>query len=268
MRFVPRAFDSMVRLTGALVVAAVVSLAGCGPGAAPTCPAGGQCLRILFIGNSYTFVNDLPGTLAALAASEGKSVEVDTLAAGGATLADHVNDPATVKRLDSRKWDFVVLQEQSDTPAYPSAAQYYMFPAARTLVNEIQARGAKPLLFMTWGHRDGEPDSGMAYDAMQKAIDGSYLSIGKELAVPTVPVGVVWFVIRHAHSDVELWQQDGSHPTAAGTYLAACVFYAAIFRETPMGATYRNGLNGDTAAILQQTAADNVLPNRAEWGLQ
>ena len=257
----------MVRLIGALVVASVFSVAGCGSGAPPTCSPQAGCLHVLFIGNSYTYVNDLPGTLARLAASKGRGLEADTLASGGASLADHVNDAATVKKLDARKWDFVVLQEQSDTPAYSSIVDSWMLPAAGTLVSEIRQRGESPLLFMTWGHRDGEPDSAMSYDDMQRAIDGSYLSISHQLNVPAVPVGVVWFVIRRSHSDIDLWQSDGSHPTTAGTYLAACVFYAAIYRDTPAGASYTDGLSADTAGILQQSAADNVLPDPAQWGL-
>ena len=64
-----------------------------------------------------------------------------------------------------------------------------------------------------------------------------------------------------------LWQDDGSHPTVAGTYLAACVFYASIFHESPVGLAYDAGLAKELAASLQQGAADTVLTDQAQWGL-
>ena len=64
-----------------------------------------------------------------------------------------------------------------------------------------------------------------------------------------------------------LWQADGSHPTAEGKYLAACVLYAAVFKQTPVGLNYRGDLSDANAALLQQTAASTVLSNSRKWGL-
>jgi hypothetical protein len=249
---------------------ASVALSGCGSGPAPTCgPAENSCLRVLFIGNSYTYVNDLPGTLAALARAQGKTAEVQTLATGGATLNDHLNDAATVPALESRKWDYVVLQEQSDTPSSSSGRDWLMFPAARALARQIEDRGEKPLFFMTWAHRDGDPSLGVPdYESMQRAVDSAYLSISNELDAPVAPVGVTWFVVRRQSSQVELWQGDGSHPSTAGTYLAACVFYATLFRQSPEGSSYQDGLDPATAQILAHAAASSVLTDPAQWGLR
>jgi hypothetical protein len=253
----------------ALIAAlALPSLAGCS-GAAPTCdPNDGNCVRILFVGNSYTYVNDLPGTFAALARSGGHEVETDALASGGATLADHLADAATVPELDSRKWNFVVLQEQSEIPSVAASRDYTMYPAVRTLVGMIRQRNETPVLFMTWAHRDGWPANGMPdYESMQRSIDSGYISIAAELDTPVGPVGYTWFIVRRQDPDIALWQDDGSHPSTAGTYLAACVFYAVVFRKTPEGLTFNDGLPSDTTSTLQKAAAVNVLADPGQWGL-
>jgi hypothetical protein len=251
----------------AAVLSVLAGLSGCA-GPAPTCgPGDPACLRILFIGNSYTYVNDLPGMFTSLARSKGRVVEVQSLASGGATLNDHLSDPATNERLDAMHWDYVVLQEQSTVPAVADSAEYWMFPAARSLVARIRERGEKPLFFMTWGHRDGDYYVA-GYEPMQNAVTRSYLSIAGELEAPVAPVGSAWFTARRTHSEIDLWQSDGSHPSTAGTYLAACVFYATVFLDSPVGASYDAGLGSDTAGTLRGVAAETVLANPAQWGLR
>jgi len=114
-----------------------------------------KCTRILFIGNSYTFANDLPGMFAELASSGKHLVETKTLAQGGWPLADHVNDKKTQPTIQSVKWDFVVLQEQSEIPAFEQSRAASMYPAARTLVRMIEDNGEHLIFFMSWGYRDG-----------------------------------------------------------------------------------------------------------------
>jgi hypothetical protein len=256
------------RIAAFLVLVPLPALAGCGGPA--KCNAGDTaCLRILFVGNSYTFANDLPGTLTALAQSGSHKLETDSLASGGATLADHVADAATAARLDAEKWNFVVLQEQSQIPSVQASRQYTMYPAARTLAGEIRQRQETPLFFMIWAHRDGWPEDGMPdYGSMQSAIQSGYMAIAGELHAGVAPVGHSWSTVRQQSPGIGLWQDDGSHPSIAGTYLAACVFYAAIFRTSPAGLGYTDGLPSGTAQTLQNAAGVDVLSNAGQWGLQ
>jgi hypothetical protein len=85
--------------------------------------------------------------------------------------------------------------------------------------------------------------------------------------VPVAPVGYAWSAAYAQDPNLDLWQADGSHPTELGTYLAACVFYAAIFGRSPEGSSYVGGVPGDTARILQATAAHLVLDSPARWNL-
>ena len=192
------------------------------------------CTHILFVGNSYTSVNDLPGVFSKLARSGGHRVETGSATANGATLADHVASSATAAALGAKKWDIVVLQEQSQVPAIEQFRQTQMFPAARTLVAMARQKSAQPMFFLTWAHRDGWPENGLVnYSSMQAAIDDAYLAIAREQGAALAPVGYAWQTLLGQEAGAGLWQDDGSHPTEKGTYLAACVFYAAIFHESP-----------------------------------
>jgi hypothetical protein len=237
---------------------------GCGsPGASAA------CTRVLFIGNSYTYVNDLPTTFASLANSGGRHIETGMLAEGGSTLAAHAASSATATTLASARWNIVVLQEQSEIPSVDQFRQMQMYPAARQLTRMVRDAGAQPMFFLTWAHRDGWPANGISgYAGMQTAIDDGYLAIAAEQHAAVAPVGYAWSTVLGEEADAGLWQDDGVHPTAKGTYLAACVFYAAIFRQSPQGLGYHADLRDDEAARLQTIAADVVLGHPARWGLR
>ena len=226
-------------------------------------------LRILFIGNSYTSVNDLPNVFAQLAKSGGHAVENGVAAPGGWTLFAHARSAETLNKLKSSKWDVVVLQEQSQVPASEQARTQAMYPAVRLLVRQIEEGGATPILFLTWAHREGWPERGLiGYEATQARITEGYLRIAQELGVSVAPVGDAWLMATNEHPDLELWQGDGSHPTEQGSYLAACVFYATIFRQSPEGLSYRGRLPKKAASVLQSTAANVVLKDPKRWNLR
>jgi len=251
-----------------LLLAILIALSGCAH--EPNCTDNPElCTKVLFIGNSYTYVNDLPGVFTELAESGHHPVETGLLAQGGWTLADHVNNSDTQTELAAKQWDYVVLQEQSIVPALEQSRTQYMYPSARTLVQMIRDNGAEPVFFMTWGHRDGAPDFGVKdYESMQDGIIFGYLTIANELGVPVAPVGSAWKQIREEYPGINLWQDDGSHPNENGTYLAACVFYAVIFQESPEGLTYTAQIPADTAQTLQSIAASVVLADPAYWNIQ
>jgi hypothetical protein len=238
-----------------LVLVACTPAANCdGPSPDP------ECKRVLFIGNSYTYVNDMPGMFAALAKAGGHPVKVSMVANGGWYLKDHAASADTINAITGSTWDIVVLQEQSATPAYAYGRQVDLFPAAQSLANTIWSTGATPYLFLTPAYRDGWPDAGLnSYTSMQDQINIGYWDISARLGLPFVPVGIAWGNALARDPGLVLWQTDGSHPTKQGTYLGACVFYATIFRESPVGLSYRAGLSKAIATELQTVAAETEL---------
>ena len=184
--------------------------------------------RVLFIGNSYTYVNDLPRLVAELAkAGHQCTLDVRMIAPGGATLSNHWNNPATRGAVRDEHWDFVVLQEQSTLgAAQPTTDQFFM-PFAKKWADEIHRVGAEPVFYMTWS-RERLPQQ-------QAFISDAYLRAAKETKSSVAPVGMAWERVRRIYSSIELYESDGSHPSPAGSYLAACVIYATLFHQSPEG---------------------------------
>jgi len=205
---------------------------------------------------------------AGLAKAGGHRVETDVEAEGGMMLSDHVQARATRNKIKSSNWSFVVLQEQSQVPASSQVRIAQMYPAARTLVAQIRETGAEPIFFITWAHQAGWPEEGLtSYESMQLQINAGYLGIARELNARMAPVGFAWSNAWRQNPQVKLWQEDGSHPSLQGTYLAACVFYAVIFQESPEGLSYKNDLAKKEAEGLQKIAADTVLNDKGNWNI-
>ena len=227
------------------------------------------CTRVLFIGDSYTSVNDLPDTFADLAWAGGHRVQTEALDEGGWTLAEHLAASETAPTIASERWDDVVLQEQSQIPSLAAdRAAGMMYPTATKLVAMIRGQRAEPMFYLTFAHQDGWPEAGLLdYPSMQAAIDAGYMGIADRLGVPVAPVGAAWETVVGEASPPTMWQSDGTHPTVSGTYLAACVFYATIFRQSPVGLGDDDGLPAGEAHDLQVVAASTVLGDPGEWGL-
>ena len=102
---------------------------------------------------------------------------------------------------------------------------------------------------------------------MQVQINQGYMTIANQLIAPVAPVGYAWLTAWLQNPKLVLWQADGSHPTGQGTYLAACVFYAVIFRQSPVNNPYHARLSAATARYLQSVAADTVLNDPSQWNL-
>jgi hypothetical protein len=201
-------------------------------------------LKVLFIGNSFTARNDLPGLVARLAAAWGKGLEHRLIQAGGASLRAHWNAGEAATVIRDGRYDAVVLQEQSTLPVKNPAR---MHENVRLFDGEIAATGARTILYMTWARRNA-PES-------QRAIADAYAGIGRELGATVAPVGLAWELFLRDNDRPVLHHRDQSHPTVAGSYLAACVFLAALFRENPVGVGDDvPGLSADDRAALQAAA--------------
>jgi len=201
-------------------------------------------LKVLFIGNSFTARNDLPGLLAQLAASRGRSLQSRLISAGGASLRRHWNAGEALKAIETGANDYVVLQEQSTLPIKNAQR---MHESVRLFDRAIKATGGQTALYLTWA-RKRTPES-------QPVITDAYTHIGRELGATVVPVGVVWQKFLRQHAKPLLHDRDESHPTLAGSYLAACVFFAILLKDNPIGIDAEvDGLHTEDRVLLQKAA--------------
>jgi hypothetical protein len=218
-----------------------------------------DCTSVLFVGDSLTYVNNLPAIYRAIANSKGGCVTVAMVASGGESLREHWKTGDVVRQLQAHHWTFVVLQDQT------TFGQVYLvngkshvrdarelFIYGRKLADRIRAARSVPVLFLPWTPRDMNPR-----DA--EFVRWAYQSFGLKQQISIVPVGYAWRSASKNALSPALYLPDGSHPTAAGSYLAAAVFVTYLNKVNPEGAVSTvlgNAVDFDSRGVNRQS---NVL---------
>jgi len=232
--------------------------------------------KVLFIGNSYTYVNNLPQLIADIASSKTDTLVYDQSTPGGFTFQNHCGSALTWTKIRSQKWDAVILQAQSQEPAFnPTQVMSQTYPFAKQLVDSIKANSAcaEVIFYMTWGRKNGDVSNCGAYppvcsyNGMQARLRQSYILFKDSFKVSVAPVGVAWKTVRQALPSVDLYQPDESHPSVEGSYLAACVFYSSIFQKTSMGSSYLSTVTSTLASSLQTYGSQTVLDSTTKWSM-
>ena len=184
-------------------------------------------MKILMLGNSFTYANDMPSMLAEITGAE-----VVQITRGGARLAEPTNPNTrlgkkTFAALEEEHWDYVVLQEMSNGPITAKAS---FMKSVSTLCEMIRDAGAVPVLFATWAYRRGAEqyeEVSLDYDGMAEAMSGAYREAAEENRALLADVGRKFYEAGGAE---ELYAEDGSHPSEAGSRLAAGTI-AEVIRE-------------------------------------
>jgi hypothetical protein len=230
--------------------------------------------KVFFIGNSYTYTNNMPDMLRDFALAKGDTVTYATSAPGGYTFQDHTTTAATITGIFSQQWDIVVLQEQSQLPSFPpTQVATDVYPFATRLDSFIHENDTctQTMFMMTWGRRDGDASNCAGYPVvctyagMQGRLRESYMEMTQDNNATIAPVGAAWKVVRDSFPSIDLYVADGSHPSVAGSYLQACVFYASIFHKQSSSCSYTGGLPVATTEILQRIADKVVLDSLWQW---
>jgi len=202
------------------------------PDAEPRVP-----IRVLFIGNSATYVNNLPDMLEGLAKSTTGSplILAEMVAKPAATLQQHWEEGQAVAKIRQRSWDYVVLQEQTSLGFTLIDGQIsindprFFHTYARLFDREIKEAGAHTVFMLTWARK--------SLPEQQAALNTAHSKIADELGATLIPVGPAWQALSQQRPDLNLYMEDGGHPSPAGSYLAACLFYATLLGKSPLGLT-------------------------------
>ena len=237
-------FGTVTNLRG--LAFAVVFLAAGWLAAAP--------LQVLMIGNSYTA--QVRQAMIQAKDATPKAMEIKAISPGGKTLEWHAQNENTLSLLRSQKWDVVVLQDQSQTPAYFPGK----FKAGATALAKIaRGQGARVVFYQTWGRRDGDKRNAKIapdYKTMQKMLTTNYNAVAKALDCEVAAVGEAWERIHDEHPDLfqRLYKKDGSHPGMAGAYLVACVMSRQFAGGMPNADKAPKGLSAEDVKILRWAA--------------
>ena len=230
--------------------------------------------RTLFLGNSYTATNNLPQMIDNVANSTGDDLIYDSYTPGGYTFMGHSTNATSLNKIAQGNWDFVVLQEQSQLPSFPdSQVENQVYPYAQQLNNLINQQNpcAETVFYMTWGRKNGDASNCAnwppvcTYTGMDDLLNERYRFMAEQNDAILSPVGAVWRYIRENYPTIELYSGDGSHPSVAGTYAAACSFYATLFRKNPEQITFTAGLSTEVATAIRTAAKVIVFDQLLEW---
>lgn len=231
-------------------------------------------ISALFLGNSYTNYNNLPNLVQNLAAADGNLFTHDSNTPGGYTLEAHSSNTTTLNKIAASDWNYVILQGQSQRSSFPPAQVATEVEPYASLLNDfIKANNActETLFYMTWGRQNGDASNCAnyaplcTYAGMQARVKSSYLLYAHDNGAAVSPVGAAWKQVRNAYPSINLYTADQSHPSLAGSYLAACVFYSSMFRVPATGNSYINTLDSVVAANLQTIASNIVLDSLDYW---
>lgn len=221
--------------------------------------------HVLFIGNSYTYVNDLPHMIQDVAASDPDNdigFETEIFAQGGIHLSESWSSGA-LDVLHSRHWDYVVLQEQSVWAMLQGEIQN-TFDAGGKFAAEIRKGGAVPLLYLTWIRKPGsswytDPQYASTFSSpqnMQSRFHQYTYTLAARTGATVVPAGDIWDRVAMYNSAINLYAEDGSHPAVAGTYLVALTFYHYLTGHSVQGVRYiPSGVSAVEAAALKEAVS-------------
>merc|ERR1712227_1184764 len=225
--------------------------------------------NILFLGNSYTYGNDLPGMVRNLASAAGKSATTTMKAPGGQTLSGHVSG-GTLNTIRGGDWDAVVIQDQSQRPSFGAGYVFYnILPDADMIVDAIRETNpcTQPIYYLTWGKRDGDSNycsNGnymCTFEGIQDQLTAAYTTMAYVTQPASVaPAGEAWRTYSNRNG---LFAGDGSHASSSGTYLTACTMLETLWPDvSSVGNSYRPV--GDASA-LQDLARQTVTSRVWSW---
>lgn len=212
----------------------------------PGCFAQKDSLKILFVGNSYTFFENLPQIVSCISDQTKTKLITRKSTIGGAKLSEHWNgrrDLRTKEMIKSGNYDIVILQEHSmGTIDEPDSIRKY----GKLFCDYIREHKAIPYFYLTWA-REKVPQ-------YQAIINQVYTDVAAMNKAGIVPAGKAWALARQLRPDIRLYDPDGSHPTALGTFLTACVFVASIVNEIPekLPVEYATiDINGESVTLMR-----------------
>ena len=239
--------------------------------------------------NAYVASNSLHNLVDGVMNAASQPANVSTLNGGGMRLSQHWSNVASAGHqwnttLNNANWDWVVLQDQSQIPGFPSQSEWIASKdGAIELAEVIEDNGGETVLMMTWGRRDGDSTNSWRFpdfSTMQDELESGYLDYRDNISANggnawVAPVGLAF---EHIHDKIvaeggtptnsgntfyNLYTNDGSHPSLSGSYLAAVVIYATITGNDPVGLSHSTSLSNDLVLELQQAyCCDRIQRNQ------
>jgi hypothetical protein len=198
-------------------------------------------LKVLFVGNSYTYVCNMPEIVQQMAEAKGHTLEFEQQTPGGCSFQRHWEEKKALEKMQNGRFDFVVFQNESFEPVCdPDNMMKY----GKLLAAEADKAGARRLYYLTMAYKGpvkrmkGDTEEARRAKAlfpeMNERLAAAYSQLAKETDGQVAPAGLAWKLAYEADPDLKLHAGDLSHPAPAGAYLTALVFYSSLFGEEPV----------------------------------
>lgn len=237
--------------------------------------------KILFIGNSHTYVNEIPITIRQMAKLFGDSTIIRQEAPGGMTLEEHSLSAQTLSAISAEKWDVVVLQGSGWKNALSTTmAETSVYPFAQILIDSVRSNNAhtRVVCYMTHGYKNGVLSFGdeawceqdplvCNYQGMQARIKDNYVELHTRFNSELAPAGILWEIFMAENPDIVLHSTDGIHATPEGSYLSACTLYSLIYRKSPVGRYLPEEIGNNVASTIQEKVYDVLFKCNPDWEL-
>lgn len=220
--------------------------------------------QVLCIGNSFTFYNDSHQWLCEIAKSEGHALSATSVTVDGYSLYRHLIHDKTQSAILDGGYDFVLLQDQSQTPARCAALGRKGRPIvrdARQLAERIRVYSPEARIWVeqTWAYPQGNFGGFGSMERFDELLHRGAKKMARSAHAKVSPIGTAFAIVRQERPDIDLYTKDGSHPSPVGTYLKCCVNYLMLY-STPFSAqTASCGIDVTQASYLRSVAERVVL---------
>jgi len=254
-----------------------------------TTPAGTEAaeekeLRVLFIGNSLTYYNNMPETVEKLGLLAGKKIVVESATQGSGTMTEQISGTTAVgqkvRAYLTEKWDYVVIQPSRRITEKDATVKAAELEAGKELDRMIKAAGAKTLIYCTWGNNTGTSNVyTMVSGSIDSKVTGSFSisqddhskymqSVCREycdlLGAETVACAELFRYLMTDQKAYNVYYTDNRHPSVYGSFAVACAFYAYLFNESPVDVAKKyTGITPAGSAEILAAAASHIVLNTA-----
>lgn len=191
--------------------------------------------KILFVGNSFTFYWNLPSIVESMAAEKEIFLDIHQSTAGGASLKQHWfgdKNLNTKKLIESGDYSTIILQDYSSNPLLKTKESNEYF---NRFIQLVKSNQGQPIIYGTWMFRSISSKKYKGSDPIQNALK----PISTKTNTPIAPVGTAFRLFQEKHPEIPIFTSDNKHPSAVGSYLAACIFYKILTGKSPLGLSRR-----------------------------
>ena len=206
-------------------------------------------IRILFVGNSLTYVNNLPELIKEIASQDGTALSYTSFLYPDYSLEDHWNEGKVKTEIEKGGYDFVVAQQG---PSALPESQVLLLDYTKRFAELCNKNKTKLALYMVW------PSKARSFDLDNVII--SYTNAAEKTASLLCPAGLGWKYAWQTDSSLPLYSADNFHPSLAGSVLAALTVYGVLMRKNNFGfikygnCTWKNEMAEERLEILKQSA--------------